>query len=215
MSTVDQFNQDGYLVLNNVIPLDICGIVTKYALLQEQTAYNPEVGNNAQVEYAHAVYADTLMESLISFVQPHLEKSTGLNLCPTYTYFRVYRPGMILARHKDRASCEISTTICFGYNYETADPDYNWGLYVDKDSRTVKKPAGSFTSANNIGTMVKQQPGDVIIYRGCEIEHWRDEFRTEQGSYQIQAFFHFIDKDGPYYPKYAFDKRPGIGFRDK
>lgn len=215
MSMPDQFKQDGYLILKNVIPQDICRIVTKYALLQEQISFNPELGNGAQVENAHSVYADTLMETLMQFLQPHLEKNTGLTLCPTYTYFRVYRPGMILDRHKDRPSCEISTTICFGHSYKTADPNYNWGMYVDKDSRTVEGPDGTFKSAENLGIMIEQQPGDLIVYRGCEVEHWRNAFQAEYGSYQIQAFFHYIDKNGPYYPEYAFDKRPGIGFRHK
>jgi hypothetical protein len=215
MSMPEQFNQDGYLILKNVIPQDICRIVTKYALLQEQIAFNPEVGNTAQVENAHSIYADTLMETLMQFLQPHLEKNTGLKLCPTYTYFRVYRPGMALQRHKDRPSCEISTTICFGHNYKTTDPSYNWGMYVDKESRSVEGPAGTFKSAENSGMLVNQQPGDLIVYRGCEVEHWRDAFQAEYGSYQIQAFFHYIDKNGPYYPEYAFDKRPGLGFRHK
>jgi hypothetical protein len=88
-------------------------------------------------------------------------------------------------------------------------------MYVDKDSRTVEVPDGTFKSAENLGTMVEQQPGDLIVYRGCEVEHWRDAFQAEYGSYQIQAFFHYIDKAGPYYPEYAFDKRPGLGFRHK
>jgi hypothetical protein len=215
MSMAEKFSQDGYLILKNVIPQDICRIVTKYALLQEQISFNPELGKDAQVENAHSVYADTLMETLIQFLQPHLEKNTGLTLCPTYTYFRVYRPGMTLQRHKDRPSCEISTTICFGHNYKTSDPNYNWGMYVDKESRTVEGPDGTFKSAENSGEMVEQQPGDLIVYRGCEVEHWRDPFQAEYGSYQIQAFFHYIDKNGPYYPEYAFDKRPGLGFRHK
>ena len=59
--------------------------------------------------------------------------------------------------------------------------------------------------------MVAQQPGDLIIYRGCEVEHWRDKFDANYGSYQVQAFFHYIDKNGPYYPKFKFDGRPSLG----
>jgi hypothetical protein len=147
------------------------------------------------VQNAHSVYSDTLMETMMHFLHPHLEKNTGLELCPTYTYYRVYRPGMILEKHTDRESCEISTTICFGFNYIHSDPDYRWGMYVGDDK------------------LIKQNPGDIIAYRGCEVEHWRKPFDAQEGSWQVQAFFHFVNKSGPFYPEFAYDKRPGIGFK--
>ena len=192
------FESNKYIDVKSLIPKDLCRVATRYALLKEQYEFTPELGKDAQVENAQSVYADTLMETLMTFMLPHMERSTGLELCPTYTYYRVYRPGMALERHLDRPSCEISTTICLGFEYiNPPTPDYSWGMYVGENN------------------MIKQQPGDCIIYRGCEVEHWRDPFESANGSYQVQAFFHYINKNGPYYPEYAFDKRPGIGFRHK
>lgn len=189
------FKENRYLDLKNIVPVDLCRIITKYALLKEETEFSPELGNTAQVENAHSVYSDTLMETMLHFLLPHMEKNTGLSLCPTYTYYRVYRPGMILDRHRDRPSCEISTTVCFGFNYANVNPDYKWGMYIEP------------------GNLITQNPGDIIIYRGCELDHWRDSFSAGPGSYQVQAFFHYIDKNGPFYPEHAYDKRPGIGYR--
>jgi len=205
----EQFKKDSYLALKKVIPNDLCRVATKYALLKEETEFTPE-DPNAQVPGAHSVYSDTFMETLMSFLLPYMEKYTGLELAPTYTYYRVYRPGMDLARHKDRESCEISTTVCLGYKYLNNNPDYNWGMYVDKDSVGLNPPRG-FVSAGNPGEMILQEPGDLIIYRGCEVEHWREKFDASYGSYQVQAFFHYIDKNGPYYPAFKYDKRPGLG----
>jgi hypothetical protein len=213
MNNLLSFKENRYLSLTNIIPLDLCRIVTKYALLKEETEFTPEIGNGAQVENAHSVYSDTLMETLMHFLLPHMEKNTGLSLCPTYTYYRVYRPGMTLDRHKDRPSCEISTTICFGFKYNHVSPEYRWGMYVDKDSWDTYGQHGEFISAKNLGTPITQNPGDLIIYKGCDIEHWREPFLVGPGSYQVQAFFHYIDKNGPFYPEYAYDKRNGIGHR--
>jgi hypothetical protein len=58
--------------------------------------------------------------------------------------------------------------------------------------------------------LLKQNPGDCIIYRGCELEHWRDPFEVGEGSYQSQVFMHYIDINGPYYPEHKFDNRTGI-----
>jgi hypothetical protein len=103
--------------------------------------------------------------------------------------------------------------VCFGFNYTQVDPAYRWGMYVDKFSCDTKAPNGEFISAGNSGDLITQNPGDLIVYRGCEIEHWRDAFEAGPNSYQVQAFFHYIDKSGPYYPEYSYDKRPGLGYR--
>ena len=210
---VNSFKQNGYIALNKIIPRDICNITTQYCLLQEQIQPQKEE-ENGQVPFSHSVYADTLMETLMVFMKPHMEKHTGLELCPTYSYFRVYRPGMTLERHTDRQSCEISTTICFGLEYFDVDPNYNWGMYVDP---TVRHDIDDlqFISSNNEGIMTPQTPGDCIIYRGCEIEHWRDPFKAGDNSWQVQGFCHYIYKNGPYYPEFAFDKRAGVGHKNR
>lgn len=208
MTNTEQFQRLGYTSLKGIIPTDICNIVTQYALLQEQVIPKKEDAAG-QVPNSHSVYSDTLMEVLMSFMKPYMEKYTGLDLCPTYSYFRVYRPGMILERHTDRPSCEISTTICFGYNYKNVDSDYKWSMFVDPDHKHSAE--SNFVSQNRPGYALPQDPGDIIIYRGCELEHWRGPFDAGENSWQVQAFFHYINKDGPYYPEYAFDRRSGLG----
>jgi hypothetical protein len=194
MSDSETFNNQKYTTVKGLVPTDLCRIVTKYALMKEEREFTPE-GPGTQVEEAHSIYADTLMETLLFFLRPHIEKATGKSLCPTYSYYRVYRPGAILKKHIDRPACEISTTVCFGQYYTLKEKDYRWGMYVDN------------------GILITQDAGDAIVYRGCEIDHWRDEFDAGENSYQVQAFFHYIDKDGPFYPEWAYDTRPGLGFR--
>lgn len=192
---MNMFNENKYAIATKLIPTDLCRVVTKYALLKEEIEFTPE-GPGTQVEEAHSIYSDTLMETLLYFLQPHLEAVTGKHLCPTYSYYRVYRPGATLKKHIDRPACEISTTICLGYVYTSKDADYRWGMYVGSDN------------------LIVQDPGDAIIYKGCEVDHWREPFDTGPDSYQVQAFFHYIDKSGPFYPEWAYDKRTGLGVRN-
>jgi hypothetical protein len=64
---------------------------------------------------------ETLLDESVTKV---MEKETGLNLIPTYSYAKsLYKNGDILKRHKDRPSCEISTTIHLG-----GDP---WPIFID------------------------------------------------------------------------------------
>jgi hypothetical protein len=50
------------------------------------------------------------------------------------------------------------------------------------------------------------KPGDMIIYRGCEVDHWREAFK---GLNHAQMFMHYNDADGPY--KGRYDGRPILG----
>ena len=59
--------------------------------------------------------------------QPDMEKATGLKLYPAYTYARIYKKGDILKRHKDRFSCEISTTMNLGGD--------DWPIYLEPDPK--------------------------------------------------------------------------------
>lgn len=216
INNIEEFKTKKYLLIPSLIPRDLCRIATKYALLKEKVEFSPEEGLDAQVEGAHSVYGDTLMETLMFFTKPHLEKATGLELVPTYTYYRVYRPGSILARHKDRPSCEVSVTICLGRKYIHQDTNFEWNMFVDPESPQIPLGVnGEFVSNNKPGIEVSQNIGDGLIYRGCELEHWRDKFLAEKDSYQVQVFFHYINKNGPFYPELVYDKRPGLGFRDK
>jgi hypothetical protein len=55
------------------------------------------------------------------------------------------------------------------------------------------------------------EPGDAVIYKGCELEHGRDRFDVGESSYQVQVFLHYVTENGPFAEKYKYDGRPEIG----
>ena len=118
--------------------------------------------------------------------------NVGLELSPTYSYARVYQQGEVLERHVDRESCEISGTMTLGF-----DSDVVWPIYVADGEADIE------------GSRIDLSVGDLLMYRGNEIPHWRKEFK---GMWQCQVFFHYIDKNGPYKDKgLEFDGRPELG----
>ena len=147
------------------------------------------ISGDSQIPTAHSKYADPAMESLLLSLHPLMEKHTGLSLYPTYSYYRVYRPGANLLKHKDRSACEISCTVCFNYDYD--DSNYNWPIYMED-------------------TKVVQKPGDLVIYRGCELSHWRDPFDYGKDCWQVQGFFHYVDANGEFADE-KWDRRESIG----
>tara|TARA_Y100001938_G_scaffold17208_1_gene21166 strand:- start:367 stop:810 length:444 start_codon:yes stop_codon:yes gene_type:complete len=142
------------------------------------------------------------METLIMKVLPVMKKETGLDLIPTYTYARAYKKGDELKRHKDRPSCEISTTVNLG-----GDP---WPIFIDgtgtdnviDEYKNIHKPNAP------AGSKVVLEVGDMLIYRGCELEHWREPF---EGDSCGQVFLHYNDVNGPYGTQCLFDGRPKLG----
>ena len=68
-------------------------------------------GKDEQIPETYSQYSNIAMETLMLKCQPKMEEVTGLKLYPAYTYARIYKKGDELKRHKDRFSCEISTTM--------------------------------------------------------------------------------------------------------
>jgi len=184
------FTNKGYCSANTQISRELLDFVTQYAFFDEQQNFTPDTG---QVIGAHSRYADPAMEVMLLHLKNFMQNSTGLDLYPTYSFYRVYRPGDELKIHKDRPSCEISCTVCFNYNYDTKND--LWPIYMD-------------------GTPVYQEPGDAVIYRGCDLDHWRPVFKGSQAAWQVQGFFHYVDANGPF-ANYKYDGRESIGTNKK
>ena len=155
-----------------------------------------------QVPNTYSHYADMVMETLLMKVLPIMKKETGLELIPTYSYARVYKKGDILRRHKDRPSCEISTTLNLG-----GDP---WPIFIDgtgadsviDEYKQIHKPNAPE------GTKVLLEVGDMLVYSGCELEHWREPF---EGNICGQVFLHYNHVNGPFAGTNMFDGRPKLG----
>ena len=103
---------------------------------------------------------------------------------------RVYGPGEELHYHSDRPSCEISVTINLGQSGK-----FDWPIwYADPDDLTVRMP-------------VSVQPKEAMIYRGCDVPHWREKFNPPKTTdWQCQLFLHYVDRFGPF-SNFAYDRR--------
>jgi hypothetical protein len=141
------------------------------------------------------------METLLLKCQPGMEKATGLKLYPAYTYARIYKKGDELKRHKDRFSCEISTTMNLGGD--------DWPIYLEPNSELGGVIEGfGYVSKNTKGVRVDLKPGDMLVYSGCELEHWREKFK---GKECVQVFLHYNNRKTPGAKDNMFDKRPHLG----
>ena len=192
------FKKKKYTIIKEAISKELALFLYNYILIKRQVAetmfkhqyispielsWGHWTDNQVPNTYSH--YADVAMETLLLRLNPLMEKATGLKLYPNYSYCRVYKKGDILKRHIDRFSCEISTTMNLGGN--------EWPIFLLINKKEVK---------------VNLKPGDMLIYRGEELEHWREPFK---GKDCAQVFFHYNNKKTKDAKLNMFDKKPHIG----
>ena len=178
------FKKNKYTIIKQAISKDLAIFIANYFRMQKQvydtcraaryfSPFENIIGHyesrDEQIPDTYSQYANMAMETLLLKCQPGMEKATGLKLYPSYTYARIYKKGDELKRHKDRFSCEISTTMNLGGD--------DWPIYLD--------PTGGY---NKKGIKVNLKPGDMLIYSGCELEHWREPFK---GDCCVQVFLHY------------------------
>jgi len=209
------FKKDKYTIIKKAISKDIALFLYNYLLIKRQVAktlfeskyispFESMYGfwADEQVPGTYSHYADIAMETLLLKLQPVMEKTTGLTLVPNYSYARIYKNGDILKRHKDRFSCEISTTLNLGGE--------QWPIYIDStgsdnvidEYKNIMKPNAPK------GVKVDLKQGDMLIYRGNLLEHWREPF---QGQDCAQVFLHYNNVKTPDAEKNIYDTRPHIG----
>ena len=198
------FKKNKYVVIKEVIPKDMAIFIYNYFLMKKQvfdtcrqaryiSPYETLLGgydsSGGQVPNTYFCYSDIVMETLMLKCQPLMEKTTGLKLQPAYTYARIYKKGDILKKHMDRFSCEVSTTMNLG-----GDP---WAIYLEPSGKEGLK-----------GIKVDLKPGDMLVYSGCELEHWREKFKGKSCG---QVFLHYNNRKTPGAKDNMFDTRKHLG----
>ena len=188
------FEKNKYTVLKQVISKDLAQFVYDYLLIKRNvlntyikyrhiSPFNDMHGTfkDKMVPNTFSMYGDAVNDNLLLKLLPVVEKETKLKLLPTYSYSRIYKKEDVLKKHKDRFSCEISTTLNLG-----GDP---WPIFIEP----------------NIQIDLNQ--GDMLVYKGCELLHWRDKFEGENCG---QVFLHY-NEDTEKGRKNIYDGRIHLG----
>jgi hypothetical protein len=209
------FKLKKYKIIKKAISKDLSLFVYNYFLLKRQVAktlfdnrfispFTEYFGKwtDEQVPNTYSHYADIVMETLLLKLQPLIEKETELKLTPNYSYARIYKKGDILTRHKDRFSCEISTTLNLGGD--------SWPIYLDTTGtdNVINKEQNLIKPNAPKGIKVNLKPGDMLIYKGNLLEHWRDSFDGEDC---CQVFLHYNNEATKGSKENMFDGRLHLG----
>jgi hypothetical protein len=193
------FKKNGFTIINKVISKELALFIYNYFLIKRQVAETFLKNNfisekstewgmwtDKQVPNTYSHYADIAMETLLLKLHPLMEKNTKLKLNPNYSFARIYKNGDILERHKDRFSCEISTTLFLGGD--------KWPIYIQ--------------SLNKKELMINLNQGDMLVYKGNILDHWREPFK---GTNCAQVFLHYNNINTIGASDNIYDKRIHVG----
>ena len=165
---MDKLKNFKFSIIKNFLSEEELKIYSWYAKdmhRKNNTSFDQFQNNNGDTYF----YKDSLFQYLLNIKKDKIEKETGYSLFPTYSFWRCYSYNADLKKHKDRESCEISATIQIA-------SDKKWPIYIE-------------------GFKAELDDGDALIYKGCDLEHWRESF---EGDYQVQVFLHYVDANGKY-----------------
>jgi len=163
----------GAVHLRDIVPSELRNFLT--GVLHRASCVPNLCNGDEQVPNAKAILDhEIIFETLLENLWPKIEQMLGFSLLPTYAYARLYSNGDVLKKHTDRPACEISVTVQLGRSHH-----YAWPIYMG-------------------GKRYDLAEGDGVVYRGCDIEHWRDKCDGPEGYYSGQVFLHFVRADGQY-----------------
>ncbi len=182
------FNHKGYLFCKEFIDANTIQTLSKY--LENKIARGEWSKRNTSKQEAssYAYYADPLIEVVLKEYLSEVEEKINLNLSPTYSFARVYQETEELEAHVDRPSCEISVSV------NVARVGDKWPLWMQNGNETPVK--------------FELEAGDAVIYKGCDVKHWRTPLA--KGSLNVQFMLHYVDLNGPN-KDFKFDKREKLG----
>lgn len=181
-NTAEIFETKGCVQVNGFVDSETIATISQYFENKiKRGEWQPKDGDPT-TELAY--YADPLIEVMLLRCKEAVENVCGKQLIPTYSYSRVYQPGEDLRPHVDRPSCEVSVTINVANSGEVSP------IYMQYAENHVSEH--------------RLNPGDAVIYKGCEARHWR--LPMKPGQLNVQFMLHYVDENGPN-SSYAKDGR--------
>lgn len=163
---MDSLKNKKYKVIKNFIDRS-----TAIELAKEFEEYcdNNNIQGDHQVPGSSAVNNYIPFVEMLTYKAKEVSDALGESVLPTSCYARVYKNGDVLERHTDKPHCEVSLSVhLYG--------DTEWSIYFGDD-------------------YLHLEPGDAVLYFGCDIPHGRDAYLGVKYS---QVFLHYVRSRGTY-----------------
>tara|TARA_X000000368_G_scaffold366851_1_gene313871 strand:- start:427 stop:1044 length:618 start_codon:yes stop_codon:yes gene_type:complete len=158
-------------VVEGVIPKETCKVIARSFRITRDIVLYPNHDNKIRgddiVENSFSWYSPLCMEALADvIVKDVIEDILKEKVYNSYSYGRVSYKGAILPKHRDRAASDYAVSMLI-------DSDREWPIYFN----------------NGEEHQVVQKPGDMVIYNGNTMEHWREPY---EGTEYLSAFMFYV-----------------------
>jgi len=185
ISTMKLIDQQGYIIVNNFFTAEQLNKFANDLDSSRKKRYkdcnvpdtedNKFAFNDGMITKSYSEYSPVFTDNILIAIHPKIEQHLDLQLYPVCGYARIYYKHSSMYRHKDREACEYSIT------FPIKQDDGPWDIWLK--------------NKDNIDVEVKLELGDILIYKGCELPHWR--FPLE-GNEHYQIMLHYVNANGPF-----------------
>jgi hypothetical protein len=163
--------RDRYCHLPGLLdPVFTTGVAAYYRAMLDSGSW--PLGDG-QVRRRHGWHNERLARFLHDQLADVASRVARRPLKPSYSYTSAYRGGASLGAHMDREQC-----------------DYTMSLMVDESSPVGADPWALWFHAPAGRRSVSMSVSDAVLFRGCELPHWRTE--ASGNHQQINLLFHFV-----------------------
>jgi alkylated DNA repair dioxygenase AlkB len=162
------FQEEKHIVLKSFLEDPLLRVAYNYIMMMSKVCKTDKRG--LQVLSSERLRYDVFIETLLEEVRPKLEAAIGKKLYSSYAYARIYKHGNVLTKHKDQNACEVAISLTLG-----SDGSTNWPIYLNAPKGVAE---------------IHLNAGDALLYRGIEVEHWRESF---PGEHQVQLFMFYVE----------------------
>lgn len=169
-----EFKRQAYAQLIDVISPGHQRALKEHVRSLVKNNYFGPIGDG-QVDRRMAIHNETVTASIHHRLAKLVSLITGEALQASYAYLGCYLGGAVLERHVDRAQCQYNLSIVFDMSDEEGDAVEPWPIYLQVRNKPVA---------------VNLKVGSGLLYRGTEIEHWRE--KLPEGHRAIVCFYHFV-----------------------
>jgi len=204
------FVKNRYVVLRDFIPKDIINMTLDTwktaehrehvhgAIFKRETNDITFNSPKNSIGKSDGAYCSPWGVALNRYLCDKLRGVLDIDIRETYSYTRKYDRGAYLSSHRDRPACEISTTVCLDYQTDDGKP---WVIWVDNSknwvdhdvTKTMQEQTQGIPNRQRKSIPISLEVGDVLVYQGPNVAHWRDYLI---GDYSYHIFCHFFNAEG-------------------
>jgi hypothetical protein len=169
----------GYCQLPQLFSGQDCGVLRGwYRVLSDGQWLKPDGHLTTQ----KVIHSDPVTRVLQRALLPQVERLSGAQLKPSFSYVTEYHSSAPLPRHTDREQCEFTLSIYADYEPAPADGICPWPLVLHTESGEIRLHTPSFGG---------------VLFRGRKIPHSRPELPEGHRARLILLCFVERDFAGP------------------